>query len=78
MELRRDFTRSYLTLDGWKLFDASGSTGSPLAALVLDGSNEVTAASFASDAATTPVPSPTAWRLPQKPPGQSTPSTLAA
>lgn len=44
MELRRDFTRSYLTLDGWKLFDASGSTGSPLAALVLDGSNEVTAA----------------------------------
>jgi hypothetical protein len=44
MELRRDFTRSYLSLDGWKLFDASGSTGSPLAALVLDGSNEVTAA----------------------------------
>ncbi len=44
MELRRDFTRSYLTLDGWKLFDASGSKGSPLAALVLDGSNEVTAA----------------------------------
>lgn len=44
MELRRDFTRNYLTLDGWKLFDASGSTGSPLAALVLDGSNEVTAA----------------------------------
>jgi len=44
MELRRDFTRSYLTLDGWKLFEASGSKGSPLAALVLDGSNEVTAA----------------------------------
>ena len=44
MELRRDFTRSYLTLDDWKLFDASGSKGSPLAALVLDGSNEVTAA----------------------------------
>ncbi len=44
MELRRDFTRSYLALDGWKLFDASGSKGSPLAALVLDGSNEVTAA----------------------------------
>lgn len=44
MELRRDFTRSYLALDDWKLFDASGSKGSPLAALVLDGSNEVTAA----------------------------------
>lgn len=44
MELRKDFTRSYLALDGWKLFAAPGSTGSPLAALVLDGSDEVTAA----------------------------------
>lgn len=44
MQLRRDFTRTYLALDGWMLFAAPGSTGTPLAALVLDGSNEVTAA----------------------------------
>lgn len=44
MQLRRDFTRSYLALDSWKLFAGLGSIGTPLAALVLEGSNEVTAA----------------------------------
>ena len=44
MQLRHDFTRSYLALDSWKLFAGLGSTGTPLAALVLEGSNEVTAA----------------------------------
>jgi len=44
MQQRRDFTRTYLALDTWKLFAAPDSTGTPLAAWVLDGSNEVTAA----------------------------------
>jgi len=44
MQLRRDFSRSYLPLDSWKLFAPSGSVGIPLAALALDGSNAVTAA----------------------------------
>jgi len=44
MQVHRDFTRSYLALDSWKLFAAPDSRGMPLAALVLEGSNEVTAA----------------------------------
>jgi hypothetical protein len=44
MQVRRDFSRSYLALDSWKLFAEPDSKGMPLAALVLEGSNEVTAA----------------------------------
>lgn len=42
--IARDFKRSYLTLDAWKLYPAAGSTGKPLVAVVVDGSNEVTSA----------------------------------
>ncbi len=44
MTLRRDFDRNYLDTDGWKAFAPADSHGRPLAALVLDGSNDVTAA----------------------------------
>ncbi len=44
MTLRRDFDRTYLDTDGWKAFAPAGSRGQPLAALVLDGSNDLTAA----------------------------------
>ncbi|WMJ69273.1 hypothetical protein [Stenotrophomonas sp. 24(2023)] len=44
MHVVRDFTRSYLALDSWKLFAGPDSTGTPLAALVMDGSNAITAA----------------------------------
>jgi hypothetical protein len=44
MTLRHDFKRTYLTSDGWAVFAPPDSAGTPLAALVLDGSNEVTAA----------------------------------
>jgi len=40
----RDFKRSYLALDAWKLYPAAGSVGTPLVAVVLDGSNAVTSA----------------------------------
>lgn len=39
-----DFKRSYLTLDAWKLYPAAGSIGTPLVAVVMDGSNEITSA----------------------------------
>lgn len=39
-----DFKRGYLTLDAWKLYPPAGSTGKPLVAVVVDGSNEVTSA----------------------------------
>lgn len=42
--LRRDFRRSYLATDDWKAFAQTDSRGKAVAALVLDGSNEVTAA----------------------------------
>lgn len=42
--VRRDFKRSYLALDSWKLYPAAGSVGKPLVAMVLQGSNDVTAA----------------------------------
>lgn len=42
--LRRDFRRSYLAIDDWKAFAQTDSRGKAVAALVLDGSNEVTAA----------------------------------
>jgi hypothetical protein len=42
--LRRDFRRSYLAIDDWKAFAKTDSRGKAVAALVLDGSNEVTAA----------------------------------
>jgi hypothetical protein len=44
MTLHRDFTRSYLAMDGWAVFAPPDNPGTPLAALVLDGSNEVTSA----------------------------------
>ncbi|HVK50298.1 MAG TPA: hypothetical protein VM469_01005 [Pseudoxanthomonas sp.] len=43
-ELRQDFRRSYFGGDQWKSFAGPDSVGRPLAALVLQGSNEVTAA----------------------------------
>ncbi|MGS1077178.1 hypothetical protein [Pseudoxanthomonas beigongshangi] len=42
--LRRDFRRDYLATDDWKTFAKPDSRGKALAALVLDGSNEITAA----------------------------------
>lgn len=42
--VHRDFKRSYLAMDAWTLYPAEGSTGRPLVALVLDGSNAVTSA----------------------------------
>jgi hypothetical protein len=42
--VHRDFKRSYLAMDAWTLYPAEGSTGRPLVALVLDGSNEITSA----------------------------------
>ncbi|MGH8038436.1 MAG: hypothetical protein ACREPD_11885 [Stenotrophomonas sp.] len=44
MTLHRDFTRSYLAMDRWAVFAPPDLPGTPLAALVLDGSNEVTSA----------------------------------
>lgn len=42
--LYRDFHRSYRTPEGWKAFAGPDSQGREVAALVLDGSDEVTAA----------------------------------
>lgn len=42
--LERDFDREYLDTDGWKAFAPGDSEGKPLAALVLDGSNDLAAA----------------------------------
>ncbi|MGX5729620.1 hypothetical protein ACWKWK_03695 [Pseudoxanthomonas beigongshangi] len=42
--LRRDFRRDYLATDDWKAFAEPDSRGKAVAALVLDGSNEITAA----------------------------------
>lgn len=44
MQLRHDFQRSYLDDARWKAFAAPDSQGAPAAALVLDGSNKITAA----------------------------------
>lgn len=44
MQLRRDFQRSYLGDASWKAFAGPGGHGVPAAALVLDGSNQITAA----------------------------------
>lgn len=42
--LHRDFKRSYFDNGEWKAYAGPDSKGKPLAALVLDGSNDVTAA----------------------------------
>lgn len=42
--LRRDFARDYLSNGGWKTFAAPDVRGAPLVALVLDGSDKITAA----------------------------------
>lgn len=42
--LRRDFARAYLAADQWKAFADPDVRGTPRAALVLDGSNEITSA----------------------------------
>lgn len=44
MSLRHDFQRSYLGDGAWKAFAPPGSQGSPVFALVLQGSNRITAA----------------------------------
>lgn len=44
MHVRRDFQRSYLANASWKSFADEDAHGAPVLALVLDGSNEVTAA----------------------------------
>lgn len=44
VQVEDNFKRSYLGLDSWKLFAPRDSLGMPLVAVVLDGSNEVTAA----------------------------------
>ena len=43
MTLRRDFQRSYLDAGAWQTFAGDNSQGRPLGALVIDGSNKVTA-----------------------------------
>lgn len=43
-DFRQDFRRSYFGGDEWKSFAGPDSVGRPLAALVLQGSNEITAA----------------------------------
>lgn len=42
--LRREFTRDYLSNGDWKTFAAPDVRGEPLVALVLDGSDKITAA----------------------------------
>lgn len=44
MPLRHDFRRSYLDDASWKAFAGPDSHGVPAAALILDGSNKITAA----------------------------------
>jgi hypothetical protein len=44
MPLRHDFRRSYLGDASWKAFAGPDSHGTPVVALVLDGSNRITAA----------------------------------
>jgi len=44
VQVEDNFKRSYLGLDSWKLFAPRDSLGMPLVAVVLDGSDEVTAA----------------------------------
>ena len=44
MHVRRDFQRSYLANATWKSFAGDDSHGTPVLALVLDGSNNITAA----------------------------------
>lgn len=44
MRVAQDFKRDYLASPNWKLFAEPDSTGAPLAALVMDGSNKITAA----------------------------------
>lgn len=44
MQLKRDFHRSYLDNGAWKSYAAPDSEGSPVAALVMDGSNHIIAA----------------------------------
>lgn len=51
--LAHDFKRSYLTLDAWKLYPAPGSAGTPLVAVVVNGSNEVTSAEMRIGRSTT-------------------------
>lgn len=44
MHVRRDFQRSYLANGAWKSFAADDTQGTPVLALVLDGSNNISAA----------------------------------
>lgn len=44
MQWRADFHPQFLTPSGWAMFAPAGQAGTPLAALLLDGSNEITAA----------------------------------
>jgi len=44
MHVRRDFRRSYLADAAWKSFAGGDGHGTPVLALVLDGSNRITAA----------------------------------
>ena len=44
MQLHHDFKRSYLGDDSWKSFAGPDSRGEPVMALVLEGSNKITAA----------------------------------
>lgn len=55
MQVRREFDRSYLDSGAWKVDAAPDSAGSPLVALVMDGSNHLSSAELrigtSSDAA---------------------------
>ncbi len=44
LQWRRDFHPQFLTPSGWAMFVPAGQAGTPLAALLVDGSNEITAA----------------------------------
>lgn len=52
MHLRRDFRRDYLADARWKTFAAADSRGEPVLALVLNGSNAITAAELRIGAST--------------------------
>lgn len=53
MTLRHDFQRSYLDDASWKAYAGPHSRGTPVVALVLDGSNQITAAELRIGVGTT-------------------------
>ncbi len=74
MQVQQDFRRDYLAASTWKLFAEPDSTGTPLVALVLDGSNKLTAAELRIGTST----DPTALEKCIEPPAEATGPASAA